>query len=407
MYPLAVSRGNDALGTEDHTVGIVLNEGVKRSGDLFCREFSSRFYAKALKHVVGVMVSVIVAAAAAMLVVVVVVLVIVAMALLAVVMMVLVIVAVALLAVVVLVLVIVAVALLAIVMVVLVIVAVALLAVVVVVLVIVAMALLTVVMMVLVIVAVALLSVVVVMVVMVLLLEVADSLLESVSVLYRVEDLLARELIPGCGDYCGCGVILSDEGCCVLDASLLCRIGMREDNGGCVADLIAEELAEVLHIHLALACIDYGGKASELILGALYALHRLDNVGELTDARGLDEDSVGVVLGKDLGKCLREIADERAAYAARVHLGDLDARVLEEAAVNADLAELVLDEDELLACVSLLDKLFDQSGLSRSEKARKNVNFRHNIFSVISIFLFYVVTLGHTSPSKFQLRSTS
>ena len=216
-----------------------------------------------------------------------------------------------------------------------------------------------------------------------LLLEVADSLLESVSVLHSIEDLLTGELIPRGSDYGSRGIVLSDEGGGILDARLLRRIGVREDYGGGVADLVAEELAEVLHIHLTLTCIDYCSKATELILSALYALHRLDDVGKLTNARGLDEDSVGVVLGKNLGKCLREIADERAADTSRVHLGDLNARILEETAVDTYLAKLILDEDELLACISLFYKLLDQRGLARTEEARKNINFRHNLFSII------------------------
>ena len=72
MNPLAVGGGNDALGAKNHTVGIVLDECLKGGGDLFCREFSRSFYAKALKDIIGVMMTVVVAAAVAMLVVIVV-----------------------------------------------------------------------------------------------------------------------------------------------------------------------------------------------------------------------------------------------------------------------------------------------------------------------------------------------
>ena len=45
---------------------------------------------------------------------------------------------------------------------------------------------------------------------------------------------------------------------------------------------------------------------------------------------------------------LAEVAHQGAADAAGVHLGDLDAGVLEKAAVNADLTELIFDQNDLL-----------------------------------------------------------
>ena len=49
-----------------------------------------------------------------------------------------------------------------------------------------------------------------------------------------------------------------------------------------------------------------------------------------------------------------EITYQRAANAALVHLCYLYAGVLHEAAVNANLAELILDKHQLLTGVSLL-----------------------------------------------------
>ena len=66
---------------------------------------------------------------------------------------------------------------------------------------------------------------------------------------------------------------------------------------------------------------------------------------------------------------LAEVADKAAADAARVHLGHLDARVLQKARVNADFAELVFDDDELLTGVGLFYELLDERGLTRAEEA--------------------------------------
>ena len=72
-----------------------------------------------------------------------------------------------------------------------------------------------------------------------------------------------------------------------------------------------------------------------------------DDVGELADAARLDEDAVRVILVDDLTERLAEVAHQRAADAAGVHLRHLNAGFLHEAAVDADFAELVFNEDEL------------------------------------------------------------
>ena len=51
--------------------------------------------------------------------------------------------------------------------------------------------------------------------------------------------------------------------------------------------------------------------------------------------------------------------------------------LLQKAAVNANFAEFVLNEDELLAVIGFLDHLFDERRLASAEKARININFCH------------------------------
>ena len=89
----------------------------------------------------------------------------------------------------------------------------------------------------------------------------------------------------------------------------------------------------------------------------------------------------------DLLERLGEVADQRAADAAGVHFGDLDTGVLQKAAVNGDLAELVLDEHELLSLVALVDELADKSGLARTEEAGKNVYSCHG--KSLHVIYFY------------------
>ena len=77
--------------------------------------------------------------------------------------------------------------------------------------------------------------------------------------------------------------------------------------------------------------------------------------------------------------CSTTCCRARAADAAGVQLIDLDAGLLQEAAVDADLTELVLDQNDLLAGKGLLDEFFDQSGLAGAQEAGKNINFGHSL----------------------------
>ena len=88
--------------------------------------------------------------------------------------------------------------------------------------------------------------------------------------------------------------------------------------------------------------------------------------------------SGGVVL-QHLFQGGAEVAHQGAADAAGVHLGDLHSGVLQEAAVNADLAELVLDEHVLLALEGLAEELLDEGGLAGSQETGDNVDLRHGI----------------------------
>ena len=240
-------------------------------------------------------------------------------------------------------------------------------------------ALLTVLMVVMV-VALALLIIVMMVVMMMLgLLSQASKLcLQGVGTLHGLQKLGARQIIPGGGDDDGGGVMLAEEGDGGLGLGGGGGVGVGQNDTARVLHLIVEEFTEVLHVHLALARIHHGGEAIQHCPFGGGALHGADNVGELAHARGLNEDAVGCVLGQHLRQGLAEIAHEGAADAAGIHLVDLDARLGEEAAVDADLTELVLDEYQLLACVGLGDEFFDEGGLTGPQEARENVDFGHD-----------------------------
>ena len=197
------------------------------------------------------------------------------------------------------------------------------------------------------------------------------------------DDLGTGQGGPVGGDDGGGGVLLGQQGNGGSDLILTGIAGAAQDDAGGMADLIVIELAEVLHIHFDLVDIGHGDKAVQQHRQGLgHALDRAGDIAQLADAGRLDEDAVGVVGLNDLFQRLAEIADQTAADAAGVQLVDLNTGLAHKAAVNADLAEFVLDQDDLFARERLFDELFDKGGLAGTEKAGENVDlgfvFSHN-----------------------------
>ena len=203
------------------------------------------------------------------------------------------------------------------------------------------------------------------------------------DLLHGGEDHLAVQVIPGGGEDGGVGVLLPQHGHGGLQLLLGDLLGTGEDDGPGGFDLVVVELAEVLHVHLHLGGVGHGGKAVEGHLGLIGdgVLHRHDDIGELAHAGGLDKDAVGMELGLYLPQGLAEVTHQGAADASGAHLGDLDAGLLQKAAVNADLAELIFNEHQLLPLEGLREELFDEGRLSGSQKSGDNVNFGHDIKS--------------------------
>ena len=199
-----------------------------------------------------------------------------------------------------------------------------------------------------------------------------------VLLFHSLKDRFAADLIPrGCNEHCVL-VVLTDELDCFLLLLLIHNACSAEDYGSGMFDLIVEELTEVLHVHLALCNVYYGNKVinrDACLFGNI--INRSDNVRKLADARGLDDDSIGLEFVLYLNKCLSEITDKCTADTTGVKLVDRNACVFEESRIDSDLAEFVLDEYELLALVGLIDQFLDKCGLSCSEESRKNINFCH------------------------------
>ena len=208
--------------------------------------------------------------------------------------------------------------------------------------------------------------IILIVVVMVLTLHVLQLLVQSV-VVHGLTDLLAVELGPGRSDQAGMVVQALQQLHSGGGFGLARRVGTAEDDQVGVFHLVVEKLAEVAHIHAALAGIHHGDLGADV--RALHLFHGLGHVGQLAHAGRLDDDAVGGKVLHHLFQGLGKVAHQGAADAAGVHLGDLHAGILQKAAVNGDLAELVFDQNQLLAFIALSDELADQGRLARAEKS--------------------------------------
>ena len=166
-------------------------------------------------------------------------------------------------------------------------------------------------------------------------------------------------------------------------------IGTGQNDGRSGFNLVVVELTEVFHIYLDLAGIGnrHGIAQLHIVTGNLF--NSLLHIGKLAHTGGLDDYPIGMIFFDDFLQGLAEIAHQAAANTAGVHLGNVDAGLLQETAVNADFAELILNQHQLLILIGLLNHLLNQRGLASAQEAGINVNFRHLLAPSIQVFSHY------------------
>ena len=81
-------------------------------------------------------------------------------------------------------------------------------------------------------------------------------LFEIGVLLHCLKDRLAGKLIPGCRNKNSLVIVLADQLNCLFELGLAAVLCTAEDDGLRVLDLVVEELAEVLHVHLALNSVN-------------------------------------------------------------------------------------------------------------------------------------------------------
>ena len=220
--------------------------------------------------------------------------------------------------------------------------------------------------------------------------------MQAVAMLDGLSNLLAVQLVPRGSDQKSVGIVLPQKGNGGVQLVLGNVGGTAEQNGRGGFDLILIKFAKVLQIDLAFGSIGNGdiGTQTHFVCGD--TLHSTDDIGELAHAGRLDEDAVGMIVSNDLRQCFAEIAHQRTADTAGVHFVDLNSSLLHKAAVNADFAKFVFNQHDLLALIGFFDHLFDERGLSGTQKAGVNVNDSHiNVFPFkISHILYHSCAEG-------------
>jgi hypothetical protein len=140
--------------------------------------------------------------------------------------------------------------------------------------------------------------------------------------------------------------MLTDHRNALLNLRIGHAVGVAQNNASCVFNLIVEEFTKILHIHLAFVCIYNGSESVQNGVATVFfdSLYRANNVAELTNARGLNQNTIRMIFVQRLFQRRAEITDQTTADATGIHFGHFNTGILHKAAVNADLTKFVFNE---------------------------------------------------------------
>ena len=94
-------------------------------------------------------------------------------------------------------------------------------------------------------------------------------------------------------------------------------------------------------------------------------------------------------------QCFLEISLQSTADASAVDFSDFNARFLEEAAVNTDLAEFIFNEHNFFSCKYIIQQFLYQCGFAGSEETGYNIYLCH-------IFTFFRASILYTRRQLFH-----
>ena len=123
-----------------------------------------------------------------------------------------------------------------------------------------------------------------------------------------------------------------------------------QNHGRRKANLVIKKLAKVLVIQFCLRGIHNGYGTVQMyrkIRGN--RLYRGKNIGKLSDAGRLYQNTVGLILFNHFFQRSLKIADQGTADTPLIHFSNLDTGILQKAAVNPDFSELIFNENHILS----------------------------------------------------------
>ena len=216
--------------------------------------------------------------------------------------------------------------------------------------------------------------------------------------LHSRNKLFTAQFVPRRSDEGCLAVMLPKQGHSGIQLSLRNGIGTGENDGGSCFDLVIIELTKILHIHLDLACIGHSYGIAQHYIVRSHLLHGGNNIRQLAHTGRLDDDPVRSKFRQNLLQSLTKIAHQAAADTTGVHFRNVDTRILQKAAVNANLTKLIFNQHQLLAPVAFLNHLLNQRRLTCAEEAGINVDLCHiritPLCSIVQSLLFYhVITI--------------
>ena len=201
------------------------------------------------------------------------------------------------------------------------------------------------------------------------------------------KDILAVQFVDRRGDDGRVVVVFFDVGERFFDFRLRGDVRVAQNDAVGVFELVKEKFAEVFGVHKAFFGV-YDRRFGIDLNTVQAFFHRGGDVRKFAHARRFDNDTVGVKFFGHFFERFGKIADQTATNATAVHLRDFYSGVFQKTAVDTDFAEFVFDQDDFFSVIRFFYELFDQSGLPRTEKTRKNIDFHINLFAPLYSFIF-------------------
>ena len=173
--------------------------------------------------------------------------------------------------------------------------------------------------------------------------QILQSRIQSFRLIHCSQQLFATQLFPVCCYDWSSGIQCTQTLHTIFQLGFCQTSGMAQNQAACMFNLIVEEFAEVLLIHLALLCINNRCEAFQMNFCIVQILNSTDNIAQLTNARRFNQNPVWMILIQHLLQSIAEIANQTTANAAGVHFCDIHASILQETAVNSNFAKFIFN----------------------------------------------------------------